>query len=209
MALSIVVVVVGVFPIVLAEEGGDINGIHGRIARDSNTSHCFHNTLQTRRTPNKIKISHSGMLTHTYVHVVWADPYQLEPHCYPSPLAPPTAPNDAGTPVVNSTSIYITWAPPTDNGGRNDLFYTVAYSNGTYTSTSVNVANNTQYTLTDLTPSTQYIVTVTTNNGVSNQDPDVADRTATINVTTPPRGQLLIVMKLVQEVYVYVLMTRI
>ena len=99
-------------------------------------------------------------------------------------IAPPTAPGDIDTISVDSTSITITWTPPTNNGGRTDLYYTVAYSNGSFTSTPVNVENTTQYTITGLTPSTQYTVTVTTNNGVSDQDPDVADRTATINVTT-------------------------
>ena len=65
----------------------------------------------------------------------------------------------------------------------------VAYSNNSFTSTPVNIYNTTQYTITGLTPSTQYTVTVTTNNGVSNQDPDIADRTATIDVTTLGRGK--------------------
>ena len=103
-------------------------------------------------------------------------------------IAPPTSPGDIDT-ISSSTSITITWTPPTNNGGRTDLYYTVAYSNDSFTITPVNVENTTQYTITGLTPSTQYTVTVTTNNGVSNQDPYVADRTVTINVTTIARGK--------------------
>ena len=103
-------------------------------------------------------------------------------------IAPPTAPGNIDA-NISSTSITITWTPPTDNGGRTDLYYTVAYSNGSFTSTPVNVEKTSQYTITGLTPFTQYTVTVTTNNGVSNQDPYVADRTVTINVTTIARGK--------------------
>ena len=41
-----------------------------------------------------------------------------------------------------------------------------------------------QYTITGLTPSTQYTISVISVNGVSDQDPNTASRTTTITVTT-------------------------
>ena len=99
-------------------------------------------------------------------------------------LAPPTAPKDINTIAVGSTSISISWSPPTDSGGRTDLHYTVIYSNGSFVSPVLSVGTGTQYTLTGLTPLTEYTISVTSVNGVSNQDSNTASRMINITVTT-------------------------
>ena len=90
---------------------------------------------------------------------------------------------------IGSTSISISWSPPTDRGGRTDLHYTVTYSNGSFVSPVLSVGTGTQYTLTGLTPLTQYTISVTSVNGVSDQDSNTANRTTSIRVTTTNRGK--------------------
>ena len=99
-------------------------------------------------------------------------------------LAPPTAPKDINTIAVGSTSISISWSPPTDSGGRTDLYYTVTYSNGSFVSPVLSVGTGTQYTLTGLTPLTEYTISVTSVNGVSDQDSNTSSRMIDITVTT-------------------------
>ena len=86
-----------------------------------------------------------------------------------------------------STSFNITWTPPSDTGGRTDIFYIV-----TITGRSINITVNitdTQYTFIGLNPFTTYTVSVRAGNGVSDQDSrNDANRTVGIIVTTPNSG---------------------
>ena len=105
------------------------------------------------------------------------------------PLAPPSAPLNLENTTNNSTLVTISWSPPIDDGDRNDLSYNVTYINGSFNSPTVSVTNVLQYTITGLTPSTQYTISVISVNGVSDQDPNTASRTTTITVTTANRGK--------------------
>ena len=105
------------------------------------------------------------------------------------PLAPPTAPANVRDNSIGSTSISISWSPPTDSGGRTDLYYTVTYSNGSFVSPVLSVGTGTELTLTGLTPLTEYTISVTSVNGVSDQDSNTANRTTSIRVTTTNRGK--------------------
>ena len=98
--------------------------------------------------------------------------------------APPSAPLNLESTTIDSTLVTISWSPPIDNGERNDLSYNVTYTNGSFNSPTVSVTNAVQYTITELTPSTQYTISVISVNGVSDQDPNTASRTTTITVTT-------------------------
>ncbi len=91
--------------------------------------------------------------------------------------------------TIDSILVTISWSPPIDDGDRNDLSYNVIYTNGSFNSPTVSVTNALQYTITELTPSTQYIISVISVNGVSDQDPNTASRTTTITVTTANRGK--------------------
>ena len=86
-----------------------------------------------------------------------------------------------------STSFNITWTPPSDTGGRRDIFYIV-----TITGRSINITINitdTEYTFTGLNPSTTYTVSVKAGNGVSDQDSsNDVNRTVSIAVTTANPG---------------------
>ena len=68
------------------------------------------------------------------------------------------------------------WTEPADLGGRSDLFYRVEHSDpdnfGSFTGTVYLSGAAAIYTVTGLTPYTQYCVRVTAHNGVSDQDPD-------------------------------------
>ena len=114
--------------------------------------------------------------------------------------APPGRPQALRNTSFNSTSISITWDPPTDNGNRSDIYYyvnTTSQSNGNI----VNFYNtsNTFYELRNLVPLTTYTITITSRNGVSGQDlSNEADRQISINVTTmssPPSSPQLLALE--------------
>ena len=79
--------------------------------------------------------------------------------------------------IPQATSITVHWTQPADLGGRSDLFYQVKHSNpdkfGSFITDTYDLSGTaTSYTVTGLTPYTQYCVRVTAHNGVSDQDPD-------------------------------------
>lgn len=96
-------------------------------------------------------------------------------------LAPPSSPLNLQNISVSTTNVSIAWIAPSDNGGRNDVHYTVSITN-------ISEKYNTSaslYTLVGLTPFTTYTIHVTARNGVSDQDSsNYTDRTISITVTT-------------------------
>ena len=54
--------------------------------------------------------------------------------------------------------------------------------------------NITNYTITGLTPSTNYIITVIAENGVSDKDSDVSDRSDMIMITTSASGKCMYIL---------------
>ena len=78
------------------------------------------------------------------------------------------------------------------NGGRDDLEYQLSYRIATSSDpvTIYGRINMTVGVITGLTPFTQYVVFVTSDNGVSAQDTDVSERTVSANITTLEGGKL-------------------
>ena len=71
---------------------------------------------------------------------------------------------------MTATSADISWNPPTDLGGRTDLYYNISYSiNSIWTFPEQNPILDTQYKLEDLNPCSLYFVLVIAENGVSPQ----------------------------------------
>ena len=98
-------------------------------------------------------------------------------------VASPTAPLDLEWNVIQSNSISISWSPPSVTGGRTDLYYVITYTNGSITN-EINNVTTTHYTLTGLSPQTSYTISVISMNGVSDQDPNINNRTSTIIIDT-------------------------
>ena len=99
-------------------------------------------------------------------------------------IAPPSQPIDLTTTSIQSITVTITWLQPSDTGGRSDIFYTVMIEGDGMSRTLPSTGNITTYTITDLTPSTNYDITVIAENGVSHLESDISTRTAIIMVTT-------------------------
>ena len=76
------------------------------------------------------------------------------------------------------------------NGGRDDLEYQLSYQIATSSelATIYGRVNMTEGVITGLTPFTQYVVFVSSENRVSAQDTDVSGRTVSTNITTLEGG---------------------
>ena len=73
---------------------------------------------------------------------------------------------------MDEKSVSVSWERPTISG-RDDFYYIVEYSDGDSTGSNpvVSLDRVVQYPLSGLTPATDYIITVTVENGVSDRDP--------------------------------------
>ena len=77
-----------------------------------------------------------------------------------------------------STSLSVEWSTPAYLGERDDLYYTVEYSDPDPDNVGVMIEmvcgegclTDTSCTVTDLQPATTYVIRVTAHNGVSDQD---------------------------------------
>ena len=116
--------------------------------------------------------------------------YQLYTYV-PIIIAPPSQPIGLTTTSIQSTTVTITWSQPSDTGGRSDIFYTIMIEGDGMSQTLPSTGNITTYTITDLTPSTNYDITVIAENGVSDQDSDVSDRSDFIMITTSSSGKCM------------------
>ena len=84
----------------------------------------------------------------------------------------PSAPRDLAVADRTNTTITVTWQPPEDNGGRDDVFYILEYRQLEEVDFTENeTVFNTMYTITGLRPNTQYVIRVTAENGVCDQEP--------------------------------------
>ena len=105
-------------------------------------------------------------------------------------LGPPSAPVGILVNTTTSTSSLISWATPINTGGRSDVYYDVYYystANSTRIKANPQPLYDTYYNFTDLSPLTTYLVTVSAENGVSNQSSST-QRSVFIAITTPEGG---------------------
>ena len=72
---------------------------------------------------------------------------------------------------MEEQTVSISWSKP-DDTGRDDFYYTVEYSDGKSVGSVPVVSQErvVQYSITGLRPATDYTITVTVENGVSDQD---------------------------------------
>ena len=87
-------------------------------------------------------------------------------------LAPPSSPINIQTTVVTNVTASIMWTTPISDGGRSDPYYNI-YTTNIKTYTRIFYAsiswNLTTYKLTNLEPNTIYLISLVSENGVSNQ----------------------------------------
>ena len=97
--------------------------------------------------------------------------------------------------ALSPQEMQMDWSPPTDDGGRSDLYYEVKHSDpqtlGSFSPPTYLPNSTTTYVISNLTPFTQYCVRVTAHNGVSDQDTDRTHlRTVEDCIKTPEDGKL-------------------
>ena len=80
------------------------------------------------------------------------------------------------------------------NGGRDDLEYQLSYQIITSSElvTIYGSVNMTEGQIAGLRPFTQYVVFVSSENGVSAQDTDTSGRTVSVNITTLEGGEFCV-----------------
>ena len=83
--------------------------------------------------------------------------------------------------ATNTTAVVLIWSPPQDSGGIGVVFYTVYYQavDGSLKTTLGNITT-TFVTVTNLSPATEYMMTVVADNGVAG---DEANSSVSINIT--------------------------
>jgi ephrin-A len=93
----------------------------------------------------------------------------------------------------DSNSLKVTWNPPADDGGRNDVSYTVEYQKasllhlGYMQAGRVGVGRPLMFTITGLKPVTEYQIRIISHNGVTESDVggvSLESRTCTTTGTT-------------------------
>ena len=92
---------------------------------------------------------------------------------------------------MTNTTVQLNWDPPVSNGGRDDLEYQLSYQIATSSEamTIYGRVNMTEGVITGLRPLTQYVVFVSSENGVSAQETDASGRTISANITTLEGGE--------------------
>ena len=119
--------------------------------------------------------------------------FTTSPHTHPEP---PSAPRNLQLLQVTNTTIRFSWNPPVSNGGRDDLESQLSYQIVTSSEpvTIYGRVNMTEGQITGLRPFTQYVVFVSSENGVSAQDTDASERTVSANITTLEGGEFYSLM---------------
>ena len=111
-------------------------------------------------------------------------------HTHTPHTEPPSAPRNLLVLQVTNTTVRLSWDPPVSNGGRDDLEYQLSYQIATSSEpvTIYGSVNMTEGQITGLRPFTQYVVFVSSENGVSAQDTDDSGRTVSASITTLEGG---------------------
>ena len=104
-------------------------------------------------------------------------------------LEPPSAPRLVTSVDVKGTAQNVSWKAPNSDGGRDDLFYNVA-AYGINTVRNDQPITDTSYLLEGLIPLSLYLVVVTAENGVSDQDGNVDQRSVSRTVFTEEAGKI-------------------
>ena len=90
--------------------------------------------------------------------------------------------------TITITTCWLKWSPPYITNGI-IMDYKISYSpNGSSSVIQQQIVMNTSIIITDLYPNTSYIINITAINEVGESNP------ATINITTKPIGQLLLIL---------------
>ena len=102
----------------------------------------------------------------------------------------PSAPRNLQVLQVTNTTVRLSWDPPVSNGGRDDLVYQLSYQIATSSEpvTIYGSVNMTEGQITGLRPFTQYVVFVSSENGVSTLAIDDSGRTVSASITTLEGG---------------------
>ena len=106
---------------------------------------------------------------------------------------PPSIPRNLQVLQLTNTSVQLSWDPPVSNGGRDDLEYQLSYLRAGVPDnvTVYGRVNVTVGQITGLRPSTQYVVMVSGENGVSAQATDASGRTVSATITTEEGGEFI------------------
>ena len=104
-------------------------------------------------------------------------------------LEPPSAPRLVTSVDVKGTAQNVSWKAPISDGGRDDLFYNVA-AYGIDIVRNDHPITDTFYLLEGLIPLSLYLVVVTAENGVSDQDGNVDQRSVSRTVFTEEAGKI-------------------
>ena len=91
---------------------------------------------------------------------------------------------------MTSMSVSLTWEPPVSNGGRNDLHYIISYNSTSGVQSGEETSASTTLSITGLKPFTEYMVSVSAENGVSGLAGSPESRTVSMTFTTQEAGEL-------------------
>ena len=94
-----------------------------------------------------------------------------------------------------TTSVTLSWAPPTEDGGRPSDIITYGFHAqpvGDNDIVMLGYVNETNGTVEGMFPFTEYIVYVSSENGVSGMEPDILGRSASIQIMTLIGSELCI-----------------
>ena len=124
-------------------------------------------------------------------------------NCATSPPPPPLLPGSPSAPrnlvIIDgptNTSITLSWSPPIEDGGRpEDVTYGFhARPVGEVDIVTLGHVNETNGTAEGLFPFTDYVVYVSSENGVSSLDPDIPGRSASVRTTTQIGGEVVLIV---------------
>ena len=105
-------------------------------------------------------------------------------------LEPPSAPREVTSDDVKGMAQNVTWKAPILDGGRDDLFYNVTAYGTENTVSNDQPITDMSYLLEGLIPLSLYLVVVTAENGVSDQDGNIDQRSVSRTVFTAEAGKI-------------------
>ena len=96
-----------------------------------------------------------------------------------------------------NTSITLSWSPPIEDGGRPEDVVSYGFHArpvGEVDIVTLGHVNETSGTAEGLFPFTDYVVFVSSENGVSSLDPDIPGRSASVRTTTQIGGEVVLIV---------------